>query len=100
MLGSLTEADDPVQEAWLRLSQSSDDSINNLAGWLTTAVGRVCNDMLRAPKSRHESYTRTWLPESVVSSDDQHDPEQQAVSADSVGMAPLVILHSLQPVER
>jgi RNA polymerase sigma factor (sigma-70 family) len=100
MLGSLTEADDAVQEAWLRLSQSSDESINNLAGWLTTAVGRVCIDMLRARKVRRESYTGTWLPEPVVSSDDQHNPEQQAVLADSVGMALLVVLESLQPVER
>jgi hypothetical protein len=67
---------------------------------LTTAVGRVCIDMLRARKVRRESYTGTSLPAPVVSSGDQHDPEQQAVLADSVGMAPLVVLDSLQPVER
>ena len=73
--GPPTEAEDAVQEAWLGLSQSRDDSITNLAGWLTTAVGRVCIDMLRARKVRRETYTGTWLPEPVVSFDDQHDRE-------------------------
>jgi RNA polymerase sigma factor (sigma-70 family) len=99
MLGSLTEADDGVQEAWLRLNRSDSDSINNLAAWLTTAVGRVCIDMLRARKARRETLTGTWLPEPVVSADD-HDPEQQALLADSIGMALLVVFDNLQPAER
>jgi RNA polymerase sigma-70 factor, ECF subfamily len=100
MLGSLTEADDAVQEAWLRLNRSDSDSIDNLTAWLTTAVGRVCIDMLRARKARRENLTGTWLPEPVVSADDHHDPEQQSLLADSIGMALLVVLESLQPAER
>ena len=100
MLGSLTEADDAVQEAWLRLNRSDSDSIDYLTAWLTTAVGRVCIDMLRARKARRENLTGTWLPEPVVSADDHHDPEQQSLLADSIGMALLVVLESLQPAER
>jgi RNA polymerase sigma-70 factor (ECF subfamily) len=100
MLGSLTEADDAVQEAWLRLNRSDSGSIDNLTAWLTTAVGRVCIDMLRARKVRRENLTGTWLPEPIVSADDHHDPEQQSLLADSIGMALLVVLESLQPAER
>jgi RNA polymerase sigma-70 factor, ECF subfamily len=100
MLGSLTEADDAVQDTWLRLSRSADEPIRNLPGWLTTAVGRACIDILRARTARRETLAGTWLPEPVVSLDDSHDPEQQTVLADSVGLALLVVLESLQPAER
>jgi RNA polymerase sigma-70 factor (ECF subfamily) len=100
MLGSLTEADDAVQDTWLRLSRSEGQPIQNLGGWLTTAVGRVCIDILRARTARRETLTGTWLPEPVVSFDDHHDPEQQTLLADSVGLALLVVLESLQPAER
>jgi RNA polymerase sigma-70 factor (ECF subfamily) len=100
MLGSLTEADDAVQDTWLRLSRSDGQSIHNLAGWLTTAVGRACIDILRTRTARRETLTGTWLPEPVVSLDDHHDPEQQTLLADSVGLALLVVLESLQPAER
>jgi RNA polymerase sigma-70 factor, ECF subfamily len=100
MLGSLTEADDAVQDTWLRLRQSDGKPIRNLAGWLTTAVGRACIDILRTRTARRETLSGTWLPEPVVSLDDQHDPEQQTLLADSVGLALLVVLESLQPAER
>jgi len=100
MLGSLTEADDAVQDTWLRLRQSRGEPIRNLPGWLTTAVGRACIDILRARTARRETLTGTWLPEPVVSLDDHHDPEQQTVLADSVGLALLVVLETLQPAER
>jgi len=100
MLGSLSEADDAVQEAWLRLSRSDADAVANLGGWLTTVVGRVCLDMLRTRRSRREEYVGTWMPEPIVSVDDDADPEQQAVLADSVGLALLVVLETLTPAER
>jgi RNA polymerase sigma factor (sigma-70 family) len=101
MLGSVTEADDAVQEAWLRLDRAGDGGIENLRGWLTTVVGRVCIDMLRARKSRHEEFVGEWLPEPVIgASDDGDDPEQQALLADSVGLALLVVLEMLSPAER
>jgi RNA polymerase sigma factor (sigma-70 family) len=100
MLGSVTEADDAVQDTWLRLSRSRDEPIHNLPGWLTTAVSRACIDILRARTARRETLTGTWLPEPVVSLDDAHDPEQQTLLADSVGLALLVVLDSLQPAER
>jgi RNA polymerase sigma-70 factor (ECF subfamily) len=100
MLGSFSEAQDAVQEAWLRLNRSHDDAIGNLGGWLTTVVGRVCIDMLRARKARREDYVGTWLPEPIVSVDDGDDPEQQTLLADSVGMALLVVLETLTPSER
>src|SRR5229473_6871817 len=79
MLGSASEAEDAVQEAWLRLNQSDDEAITNLGGWLTTVVGRVCLDMLRARRSRREDYVGTWLPEPIVSlGDDGAGPEQEA----------------------
>src|SRR5437667_3980297 len=76
MLGSLTEADDAVQDAWLRLSRSDVDAVSNLGGWLTTVVGRVCLDMLRARRARREELVGTWLPEPVVTVDDTTNPEQ------------------------
>jgi RNA polymerase sigma factor (sigma-70 family) len=100
MLGSLTEADDAVQDTWLRLHHSEGQPIHNLGGWLTTAVGRACIDILRSRTARRETLTGTWLPEPVVSLDDHHDPEQQTVLADSVGLALLVVLESLEPAER
>jgi len=100
MLGSVTEADDAVQEAWLRLSRSDGGAIDNLAGWLTTVVGRVCIDMLRARRSRREDLVGTWLPEPIVSVDQQADPEQESLLADSVGLALLVVLETLTPAER
>ncbi|HEY2602967.1 MAG TPA: RNA polymerase sigma factor SigJ [Thermoleophilaceae bacterium] len=100
MLGSLTEADDAVQEAWLRLNRSDTDEVANLAGWLTTVVARVSLDMLRSRRSQREDYVGSWLPEPLVASGDDSDPEQQALLADSVGLALLVVLESLSPAER
>src|SRR5919204_531524 len=99
MLGSVTESDDAVQEAWLRLSRS-DQAVENLGGWLTTVVGRVCLDMLRARRARREGYVGSWLPEPVVAEADDGDPEQEALLADSVGLALLVVLDTLTPAER
>jgi RNA polymerase sigma factor (sigma-70 family) len=100
MLGSLSEADDALQEAWLRLNRSDTAAVTNLGGWLTTVVGRVCLDMLRTRRARREDYVGTWLPEPIVSADDGGDPEQQALLADSVGIALLVVLETLTPAER
>ena len=97
MLGSASEADDAVQEAWLRLSRSDSSSIENLGGWLTTVVGRVCLDMLQ---SRREEPVGIQLPESAVNGPGGVDPEQEALLADSIGPALLVILHTLPPAER
>src|ERR671924_518094 len=85
MLGSLSEADDAVQEAWLRLSRSDADDIENLGGWLTTVVGRVCLDMLRTRRSRREESLDVHVPDPVVSRADGVDPEHEALLADSVG---------------
>src|SRR6059058_3292614 len=100
MLGSLSDTDDAVQEAWVRLSRSDADAVDNLGGWLTTVVGRVCLDMLRARRSRREDFVGSWLPEPIVSVDDEADPEHEAVIADSVGLALLVVLDTLTPAER
>ena len=100
MLGSVSEAEDAVQESWLRLSRSEPDRISNLGGWLTTVVGRVCLDMLRARRARREEYVGSWLPEPIVSDDDGDHPEQEALLADSVGLALLVVLDTLTPAER
>ncbi|HMI70879.1 MAG TPA: sigma-70 family RNA polymerase sigma factor, partial [Solirubrobacteraceae bacterium] len=100
MLGSLSEADDAVQEAWLRLNRSDTDAVENLGGWLTTVVGRVCLDMLRARRSRREDYIGTWLPEPIVAADEAASPEDEALMADSVGLALLVVLETLSPAER
>jgi RNA polymerase sigma factor (sigma-70 family) len=100
MLGSVSEADDAVQEAWLRLSRARDRDIDNIGGWLTTVVGRVCIDMLRARRARREDYVGTWLPEPIISVDAEDSPEQQSLLADSVGLALLVVLETLTPAER
>ncbi|MER5651236.1 RNA polymerase sigma factor SigJ [Streptosporangium sp. NPDC002524] len=100
MLGSLSEAEDAVQEAWLRLARSDPGDIGNLGGWLTTVVGRVCLDMLRARRSRREESLEERLPDPVVSRADAADPEQEVLLADSVGLALLVVLESLTPAER
>ena len=99
MLGSLAEADDAVQEAWLRLARTEADEIDNLGGWLTTVVGRVCLDMLRSRRSRGEEPLESRLPDPIVS-EEGADPEQQALMADSVGLALLVVLEALNPAER
>src|SRR5437867_9493976 len=98
MLGSTSEAEDAVQEAWLRLSRSDTEAVANLAGWLTTVVARVCLDMLRSRRARREDYVGTWLPEPIVSVAD--GPEDEAVLADSIGLALLVVLDTLSPAER
>ncbi|WP_199431249.1 sigma-70 family RNA polymerase sigma factor [Qaidamihabitans albus] len=99
MLGSLTEADDAVQEAWLRLARSDTSEVANLGGWLTTVVSRVCLDMLRSRRSRREEPLDTYVPDPVVASADP-DPAEEAVLADSVGLALLVVLEALSPAER
>jgi RNA polymerase sigma-70 factor, ECF subfamily len=96
-LGSASEADDAVQEAWLRLSRTDSGSIENLGGWLTTVVARVCLNMLA---SRREQPVGMHLPEQAVNDADGIDPEQEALLADSIGPALLVILHTLAPAER
>jgi RNA polymerase sigma-70 factor (ECF subfamily) len=100
MLGSVSEAEDAVQECWLRLDRSDAVAIDDLRRWLTTVVGRICLDMLRARKARPEDYSGTWLPEPLVEEPDETGPEHQAELADSVGMALLVVLESLTPSER
>jgi RNA polymerase sigma-70 factor (ECF subfamily) len=100
MLGSVSEADDALQEAWLRVSRADTDDIANPGGWLTTVVGRVCLDMLRSRRSRREEPIGTSVPEPIVSSRDGVDPEYEALLADSVGLALLVILENLNPSER
>lgn len=103
MLGSLSEADDAVQEAWLRLSRSDADSIDNLGGWLTTVVARVCLDMLRARNARREDALDAQAPEPVPTTGavkQPLDPEQETVLAESVGLALLVVLDTLAPPER
>ena len=100
MLGSLNEADDAVQEAWLRLSRSDTNSIENLRGWLTTVVGRVCLDMLRSRTSRREEPLDAHAPETMASPADVSNPEQEALLAESVGLALLVVLDTLAPAER
>ena len=100
MLGSLSEADDAVQTSWLRLSRSDPDSIENMGGWLSTVVARVCLDMLRSRKSRREEPLDGYSPEPVVSSENGTAPEQEALLADSVGLALLVVLETLAPAER
>src|ERR1051326_3642627 len=90
MLGSATEAEDAVQEAWLRLERSDTEAVANLAGWLTTVVARVCLDMLRSRRARREDDSGSWLPEPIVSL--ESGPEEEAALADSVGLALLVVL--------
>jgi RNA polymerase sigma-70 factor (ECF subfamily) len=100
MLGSVTEAEDAVQEAWVRLDRSDPGGTDDLRGWLTVVVGRICLDMLRTRRSRREDYAGSWLPEPIVSTDIEDTPERDAVLADSVGLALLVVLETLTPAER
>jgi RNA polymerase sigma factor (sigma-70 family) len=100
MLGSLTEADDAVQEAWIRLSRTDTSHIDNLRAWLTTVVGRVCLNMLRSRKTRRESSLEAHLPDLILNRDGGIDPEEEALLGDSVGLAVLVVLDSLTPAER
>lgn len=100
MLGSFSEADDAVQEAWLRLSRADADDVDNLTAWLTTVVSRICLDQLRARTARREDPLETRLPDPVVREEEQLDPEQEAFLADSIGVAMLVVLDELSPAER
>jgi RNA polymerase sigma factor (sigma-70 family) len=100
MLGSLSEADDAVQEAWLRLSRTDGDKIENLGGWLTTVVARVSLNMLRSRKTRREEPLAERLPDPLIDRVDGIDPEHEALLADSVGLALLVVLDTLSPPER
>ena len=100
MLGSLSEADDAVQESWIHLSRSGTSSVENLGGWLTMVVAQICLDMLRSRKSRREEPLEVSVPESITSREGGVDPEQEALLADSVGLALLVVLDTLSPAER
>ncbi|AZP21927.1 sigma-70 family RNA polymerase sigma factor [Streptomyces aquilus] len=101
MLGSLAEAEDAVQEAWLKLGRSEADDIRNLGGWLTTVVGRVCLDMLRSRTTRREDpLDDTFVPDPLLTPLSRIDPEQEVLQADSVGLALLVVLETLEPAER
>ncbi|MFC6157757.1 RNA polymerase sigma factor SigJ [Kribbella jiaozuonensis] len=97
MLGSVAEAEDAVQEAWLRLSRSDVSDVGNLAGWLTTVVSRVCLDLLRSRKSRREDSLDTFVPDPIIT---ELGPEEEAVHADAIGLALLVVLETLSPAER
>jgi RNA polymerase sigma factor (sigma-70 family) len=98
MLGSASEAEDAVQEAWLRLARTDTSAVTNLGGWLTTVVARVCLDMLRARKARREAPMGPQVPEPL--DDEEHSPEHERLLADSVGLALLVVLNTLTPSER
>ena len=100
MLGSLSEAEDAVQESWLRLSRSDTSGVENLGGWLTTVVARICLDMLRSRESRREEPPGASVPEPNTSHQGGVDPEQEAELSDSVGLALLVVLDTLNPAER
>ena len=100
MLGSISEADDALQEAWLRLSRSCTSGVENLGGWLTTVVARICLDMLRSRSSKREEPLGVRVPEPIVSREGGIDPEHEALLADSVGLALLVVLETLSPTER
>jgi RNA polymerase sigma factor (sigma-70 family) len=100
MLGSVSEADDAVQEAWLRLSRADTSEVENLGGWLTTVVARVCLNVLRSRRTRREQPLDVHVPEPIVSRADGVDPEHEALLADSVGLALLVVLETLAPAER
>jgi RNA polymerase sigma factor (sigma-70 family) len=100
MLGSVSEADDALQESWLRLNRADTSGIENPGGWLTTVVARVCLNMLRSRRTRREESLSVHVPDPIVSRDDGMDPEQEALLADSVGLALLVVLETLTPAER
>ncbi len=100
MLGSGAEADDAVQEAWLRVSRSETEAVENMRGWLTTVVSRICLDMLRTRRARREQPVDDWPPEPVSAFELAPDPEQEVLLAESVGLALLVVLEKLTPGER
>ena len=100
MLGVVDDADDAVQEAWIRLSRTDDASVENLGAWLTTVVSRVCLDMLRTRRSRREEFVGSWMPEPIVTIDERPSPEDEALIADGVGVALYVVLETLTPAER
>jgi RNA polymerase sigma factor (sigma-70 family) len=100
MLGSLSEAEDAVQDTWLRLSRAGTDEVENLGGWLTTIVARVCLNMLRSRKTRREEPLGIHLPDPLISQEGELQPEHEALLADSVGLALLVVLDTLSPAER
>jgi RNA polymerase sigma-70 factor (ECF subfamily) len=100
MLGTIDEADDAVQEAWLRLSRTDESSVRNLGAWLTTVVSRVCLDMLRARRSRREEFVGSWMPEPIVTLGEHPSPEDEALIAEGVGLALYVVLETLSPAER
>lgn len=100
LLGSISEADDAVQEAWIRLDRRDPGGKDDLRGWLTVVVGRIALDLLRQRRSRREEYAGSWLPEPIVTGAIEDSPERDAVMADSVGLALLVVLETLSPAER
>ena len=100
MLGSLTEADDAVQDTWLRVSRAGASEVENLGGWLTTIVARICLNMLRSRTTRREESLGVHIPDPVISPDGELQPEEEALLADSVGLALLVVLDTLSPAER
>src|SRR5436305_5761492 len=100
MLGSLSEADDAIQDAWLRLSRADASEVENLRAWLTTIVARVALNMLRTRRTRREQPLGTHLPDPILEPADSTDPEHEALIADSVGLALLVVLETLSPAER
>jgi RNA polymerase sigma factor (sigma-70 family) len=100
MLGSVSEADDAIQETWIRLSRTDANEIENLRAWLTTVVARVCLNILRSRRSRRETPLEPHIPDPILSNENGMDPEQEALLGDSVGLALLVVLDSLTPAER
>ena len=100
MLGSLNEADDAVQDAWLRVARAGAGEVENLGGWLTTIVARICLNMLRSRNTRREQSVGVHIPDPVISAEDVPQPDEEALLADSVGLALLVVLDSLSPAER
>lgn len=100
LLGSLSEADDAVQESWLHVSRSDSGSVTHLGRWLTTVVARVCLDMLRSRTARREEFLETHLPDPIISREEGMDPEQEVLLAESVGLALQVVLDTLEPAER
>jgi len=100
IVGSLSEADDAVQEAWLRLQRAEAEEIDNLEAWLTTVVARICLNILRDRRSRPEAPLGAFVPEPIISTDARDDPEHEALLADAVGIALQVVLDALNPTER